>query len=283
MRSGVSGLHRRSVRRVLAVAVALLLVADLGAQAILADRDQPRRAAPAGASTTGPVSPAPAAASPGAKADCGPLAAPSFPTSTVAWAQGPGVGIYDAPGAARPARRLANPQPSGAPLVLLVKDRRPGWLKVLLPLRPNGATGWVRAEEVRLLRHDFGILIELGAHRITVYKGGRVFHQEPVGVGTADAPTPCGEYYTKELIKPVDEAGRYDPNGVYGAYAYGLSGFSNVLTSFAGGEAVVGIHGTNDPAGLGKDVSKGCIRISNAGITKLARALPLGVPVDIRP
>jgi lipoprotein-anchoring transpeptidase ErfK/SrfK len=74
-----------------------------------------------------------------------------------------------------------------------------------------------------------------------------------------------------------------DPNGVYGAFAYGLSGFSNVLTSFAGGEGVVGIHGTNDPSSIGKDVSAGCIRMSNEGIKKLAARLPLGVPVEIKP
>ncbi|HZC98812.1 MAG TPA: L,D-transpeptidase [Actinomycetes bacterium] len=43
---------------------------------------------------------------------------------------------------------------------------------------------------------------------------------------------------------------------------------------------MIGIHGTNDPSGLGKDVSHGCIRMSNTGINKLARILPLGVPVQ---
>ena len=30
----------------------------------------------------------------------------------------------------------------GVPVTFLVLDRRPGWLKVQLPLRPNGSTGW---------------------------------------------------------------------------------------------------------------------------------------------
>jgi lipoprotein-anchoring transpeptidase ErfK/SrfK len=54
-----------------------------------------------------------------------------------------------------------------------------------------------------------------------------------------------------------------------------------VLRSFAGGDAVIGIHGTNNPGVLGHDVSHGCIRMSNASITRLARLLPLGVPVQI--
>jgi lipoprotein-anchoring transpeptidase ErfK/SrfK len=62
-----------------------------------------------------------------------------------------------------------------------------------------------------------------------------------------------------------------------------LSGYSNVLTDFAGGDGVVGIHGTNDPSTIGKDVSHGCIRMTNENITKLAKSLPLGVPVVIQP
>jgi len=98
----------------------------------------------------------------------------------------------------------------------------------------------------------------------------------PVGVGTNATPTPGDLYYVKELLPPPE------PNGPYGAYAYGLSGFSNQVTSFAGGEGVIGIHGTNDPSSIGKDVSFGCIRMSDAGITRLAGRLPLGTPVEIR-
>jgi lipoprotein-anchoring transpeptidase ErfK/SrfK len=216
-----------------------------------------------------------------AAVDWGKLRQSSKPTaaapagSTVAQATVRRVGIYTTPGAAARAQTLANPQPSGAPLVFLVQEQRPGWLRVLLPVRPNGSSGWIRAAQVRLSHHDFRIVVALGAHTITVYRGTRVIDREPVGIGRSETPTPGGLYYTKELLRPPN------PNGPYGAYAYGLSGFSNVLSSFGGGDGVVGIHGTNDPSGLGKDVSHGCIRMSNAGISKLARILPLGVPVQI--
>lgn len=204
-------------------------------------------------------------------------------TSMVAHASGPRIGVYDAPGGRAPVQVLANPQESGAPLVFLVQEQQPGWLKVLLPVRPNGSTGWLRTLDVTTSHHNFRILVELAAHRITVYRGSEVILQEPIGVGTRDTPTPGGLYYTKELIRPADENGRYIPDGPYGPYAYGLSGYSNVLKSFAGGDGVVGIHGTNDPSTLGKDVSHGCIRMSNAGITRLHDILPMAVPVEIRP
>jgi lipoprotein-anchoring transpeptidase ErfK/SrfK len=90
-------------------------------------------------------------------------------------------------------------------------------------------------------------------------------------------PTPIGVYYLAELLKQPD------PWGAYGPYAFGLSAHSNVLYNFGGGAGEIGIHGTNEPGALGRDVSHGCIRISNAGITKLARMLPLGTPVEILP
>lgn len=196
--------------------------------------------------------------------------------SIVATATGSTVAVHESPDSAV-LQPLPNPLPSNAPLTFLVREQRGAWLRVLLPLRPNGSEGWIKRAEVTLNSHRFRILVELGAHRITVTEGDEVVLQEPIGVGTTDTPTPGGLYYTKELLQPPN------PNGPYGPFAYGLSGFSNVLTSFAGGEGVVGIHGTDDPAGLGKDVSRGCIRMSNEGITRLASILPLGVPVQIVP
>ena len=119
--------------------------------------------------------------------------------------------------------------------MLLVTEQRAGWLEALLPVRPNGSTGWIRAEHVSLVTHDFRITVELGAHRITAYRGREVILSEPIGVGTSEAPTPGGLYYIKELIRPLDASGRLDPDGPYGPFAYGLSGFSEVLLDFAGG------------------------------------------------
>jgi lipoprotein-anchoring transpeptidase ErfK/SrfK len=196
--------------------------------------------------------------------------------STVAEAIVPKVGIFDTDGAAQARSTLDNPQPSGAPLVFLVKDLSTDYVNVYLPVRPNGSTGWVKRSDVKLSQHDWRIVVETGSHQITAYQGANIFLQEPIAVGKQDTPTPGGVYYIKELLKPPN------PNTVYGPYAYGLSGFSNVLTTFNGGEGVIGIHGNNDASVLGHDVSHGCIRMSNPGITKLVSVLPLGVPVQIR-
>jgi len=194
----------------------------------------------------------------------------------VAQAKGPNIDVYRAPTEAQPYLTMPNPNKDGAPLVFLVRERDISWLKVLLPLRPNGSTGWIHADQVDLASDFFRVVVELNAHRISVYDRGLLVHQEPIGVGRTETPTPGGEYYLAELLQPPN------PNGPYGPYAYGLSGFSDVLHNFAGGEGVIGIHGNNDASVLGHDVSHGCIRMSNPGITKLVAVLPLGVPVTIQ-
>ena len=193
----------------------------------------------------------------------------------VAQSRIPSIPIFEAPGAPGPKLNLSNPNEDGAPRVFLVKSRRDGWLEVLLPVRPNGSRGWIKESDVTLGNNLYRVRVELGAHRITVSNGGTVIANEPVGVGKTDSPTPGGEYYITVLIQPPR------PDGLYGPFAFGLSGYSNVYQTFAGGNGAVGLHGTDNPAGLGKDVSAGCIRMSNETITRLASLLPLGTPVEI--
>jgi lipoprotein-anchoring transpeptidase ErfK/SrfK len=224
------------------------------------------RAAPAPEAV--PAAPTGAPPSPGRQAEAG-------GHTTVAEAKVASVAVFRSPGDTAPATRLSNPNEDGAPRVFVVTSRQGPWLDVELPVRPNGSQGWIRASDVTLTDHDYRIRIRLGAHRITVWRANVVIDDEAVGVGRDNTPTPGGEYFITELLEQPN------PSGVYGPYAYGLSGYSNVLATFAGGNGAIGLHGTNDPAGLGRDVSHGCIRMSNAGITKLAKELPLGTPVTI--
>jgi len=195
--------------------------------------------------------------------------------SLVARVNGSAIKVYPSAGATTPRWTLGNPLPSGSPLLFLVLDRSGDWLHVLVPVRPNESQGWVHAADVTLFQHDYRIVVSVGRHTLTLYQAGHAVMQVPVGLGTGSTPTPGGVFYTKELLKPPN------PAGAYGPYAYGLSGYSDVLENFGGGDGEIGIHGTNDPAGVGHDVSHGCIRLTNENITKLAGMLPLGVPVQI--
>jgi lipoprotein-anchoring transpeptidase ErfK/SrfK len=190
--------------------------------------------------------------------------------------------VFDAPNAPKPSKSFKNPwfindDPKlPVPLVFSVRQQQEdGWIEVLLPTRPNGSTGWVHATDIALSLTRYRITVELGAHRLQAFDGDRVVLEGSVAVGAVATPTPTGDYYIVALLKAPN------PNTVYGPYAYGLSGHSEVLESFAGGDAEVGIHGNNDASVLGKDVSHGCVRMSNDGITSLAALLPLGTPVSI--
>ncbi|HEX2048500.1 MAG TPA: L,D-transpeptidase [Acidimicrobiales bacterium] len=256
--------------RLAAAAVALLAVGGCGG-------DGPSTAAPTTAAQPPGTAPA------GSEAPT--TTAPAAPLHVLATAKVPRVDVYASPVQPEPARTLDNPQPSGAapgssyPLRMLVVEDRGDWLKVLLPVRPNGSNGWIRRNAVDLESHDYRMEVELGAHRITVWKGGEVVLQEPVGVGASGrTPTTQGTFFTTELFEVAPHQ-----RSAYGPYAFALSGFSEVLHSFGeGGTGVLGIHGTSDSSSLGRDVSNGCIRMSNDGITKLANLLPLGVPVEIK-
>ena len=185
------------------------------------------------------------------------------------------VPIYRSPRARRPFRRLTNPTPVGEPLVFLVRKRGTAWEQVYLPIRPDGATGWISDRDLTLAWNPYSLRIRLRAHELVVRKHGRALARYPAAVGRSVLPTPRGRYYIVELLKQPD------PNGPYGAYAFGTSAFSHVLYSFGGGPGQIGIHGTNDPSSIGRSVSHGCIRLANSNIARLARELPLGTPITI--
>jgi lipoprotein-anchoring transpeptidase ErfK/SrfK len=195
----------------------------------------------------------------------------------VARAKAQTVAVYRSPHAKRPFLMLRNPVSDVGPLVFLVKQRATGWEKVYLPVRPNGSTGWVRDSALDLARDPYRVVVSLGRRTLTVWKGAKVVQHERAGVGRSVVPTPTGTYYLVDVLKQPN------PGGPYGPYAFGLSAFSGVLYSFGGGPGQIGLHGTNEPGKLGTEVSHGCIRISNAGISRLARRLPLGTPVQIAP
>lgn len=210
---------------------------------------------------------------------------PAVTLYSVATAKPRRLEIYASPVQPEPARMLDNPQPSGAApgatftLRMLVVEDKGDWLRVMLPIRPNGSSGWVKRSSVDIETTEFHAVVELGEHRITVWKGNDVFLQEPVGVGASGrTPTTQGLFYTTELYPVLPSQ-----QSAYGPYAFALSGFSEVLYSFGdGGTGVLGLHGTADTSSLGRDVSNGCIRMSNSGITKLAQTLPIGTPVEIK-
>ena len=171
---------------------------------------------------------------------------------------------------------FSNPTRPGVPLVFqALGPIDDDWIEVLLPIRPNGTSGWIRSDDVTVSYNPYRIDVDVEAHMMRVFRSGDEILTTSVAIGTGDTPTPLGDFYLIELLRTNDESGPYGP------YAYGLSGYSETLTTFNGGEGIIGIHGTNRPDLLGNDVSHGCIRVPNDIIVGMTDFLPLGTPISI--
>jgi hypothetical protein len=148
------------------------------------------------------------------------------------------------------------------------------WLRIRLPMRPNGRTGWVLREHLGPLRSVRTMLrVNRATLRATLYRDGRRIWSSPVGVGTPSTPTPAGRFWIRSRLRAL--AG----NPIYGPFAFGTGAYS-VLSDWPGG-GVVGIHGTDRPELIPGRPSHGCVRVPNAAIARLWALMPVGTPVRI--
>ena len=188
---------------------------------------------------------------------------------------GRGVDVSQTPTDQAARLRFENGRASYGQTTFLLLGERGDWLRVALPVRPNGTVGWVRRADVTTATVHERIVVELSTNVLTFERDGQPLVVERIAAGTGGTPTPKGLFFVKEIVP------QSNPNGALGPVALGLSGFSEVLMSFAGGDGVIGIHGTNAPGKLGGDVSHGCIRASNDTIRWIAAHIALGTPVEI--
>lgn len=108
---------------------------------------------------------------------------------------------------------------------------------------------------------SYRILINTSSKIMTLYRNGIVYKTYPIAVGKPSTPTPKGNFTI------INKA--YNPGGPFGARWLGLS------------KRGYGIHGTNNPSSIGKEISNGCIRTYNQNIIELYDLVPVGTPVTI--
>jgi lipoprotein-anchoring transpeptidase ErfK/SrfK len=153
--------------------------------------------------------------------------------------------------------------------------RRPGWLRVLLPGRPNGHAAWIRSNTARVWSTPWRVVIHTESRRLFVLRNNRIVRSFPVVVGKPSTPTPRGRFFVEEaLVLPRGSAGS--------PVAYALSARSNVFQEFDGGPGQIAIHGTYGIGGTpGTAESHGCIRMTSDALEWMIRRLGTGTPVDI--
>lgn len=98
-------------------------------------------------------------------------------------------------------------------------------------------------------------------HKLKLYNGDRLIKAYPIATGKILSPTPEGTY---SIINKQN-----NPGGPYGVLWMGLS------------KPHYGIHGTNNPSSIGKNTSKGCIRMYNHDVLELSSYVPIGTKVYI--
>ena len=172
----------------------------------------------------------------------------------------------------------ANPTHEGFPLIVSVIEASADgqWLNVRFPQRPNGTTGWIRAGDVQLWPLENRVEVSLPERMLRIYAGttDEVLFEALVSVGADATPTPVGSFFI-DIVNPL---------GAHPTYGWGqlsVSGFSDVLETFAGGIGQIAIHGWNRPADIGRNVSNGCVRMNNDEIARVAELAPLGTPVEV--
>jgi lipoprotein-anchoring transpeptidase ErfK/SrfK len=251
------------IRRLIALAcLAVLLVAGCS-------KRSPAPAEPAAPQVTAPAPAPPTTAAP-ILGDA---------SAYAAFANGADIVVRAQPGAGKPVGLIPPKLVWGTPTPFLVREaRRVGgvvWYRVLLPKRPNESSGWVRGDQVRTVPREYRAQVDLSERRLTLYKDDQVMRTFRVGIGRPATPTPTGRFYVTVRLRPPQVS------RVYGAWALGLSAYSQVLSQFGTGDGQIALHGTSNLANLGHQVSNGCVRLDNDSISILATLLEPGSPVDI--
>jgi lipoprotein-anchoring transpeptidase ErfK/SrfK len=150
------------------------------------------------------------------------------------------------------------------------------WLRVRVPGRPNGSTGWIRQRRTVAAATGWHVIVTTSTRRVRVYFRGRLVRTFAAVVGKPSTPTPHGRFFVEESVRML-------PGSAGGPFALALSARSNVLQEFEGGPGQIAMHGVANLGGTpGTAVSHGCVRLANRSISWLAARVRPGAPVDVR-
>ncbi len=125
---------------------------------------------------------------------------------------------------------------------------------------------------------EFKIIVDKSDHTLELLKNNRSMAMFPVGLG---AETPDGEFQIANKLTTPDwnNRGRRvkagDPKNPLGGRWMGLKNNQ--------GPTPYGIHPTKEEDSIGKDKSRGCIRMREQDAETLFQRCPSGTPVLIRP
>ncbi len=110
---------------------------------------------------------------------------------------------------------------------------------------------------------DVRVLIDTYTYTLYVFSGREEIARFPVALGKPSTPTPMGDWKIKRKLS-----------------GWG-GGFGTHWMQLDIPWGIYGIHGTNKPYSIGRDLSGGCIRMHNAHVARLYEMVDVGTPVKI--
>lgn len=130
-------------------------------------------------------------------------------------------------------------------------------------------------QKLKVLKGPFSAVVDLKRMELTVHAHGWYVHHYSIGIGN-DGGTPVGNFSVQakqqnpEWNGPSGQSvGSDDPTNPLGEYWIGLG--NNI-----------GIHGTCDPATIGRTNQRGCIHLDNSDVAEVFNLLGTGASVVIR-
>jgi hypothetical protein len=167
---------------------------------------------------------------------------------------------------------------TGEPTVMPIITERDvdhhDWLRVRLPYRPDGSTGWISTISTTLSTTPWAVYVNRAERKARIFEHGKLKHTYPVIVGRPSLPTPAGSFFVTEIME--------DKGEVTGPYALATSDFSNVLQEFDGGPGQIALHGREGlPEPISTASSHGCVRFANQDIEWMANHVTQGTPITI--
>jgi lipoprotein-anchoring transpeptidase ErfK/SrfK len=162
----------------------------------------------------------------------------------------------------------------GGPTWVPVVEHKPGGWRVLLPSRPNGATGWIPDDpkKVQTAHSSYILRVKTSTRTLTLSKAGHTLGTWTVAVGAPKTPTPTGRTFLLASLAPTKPT--------YSPLIIPVGAHSDTLDSYGGGPGTVAFHGWPSKSVFGQAVTHGCVRVPADALKRLSQ-VPLGTPVFI--
>lgn len=168
-----------------------------------------------------------------------------------------------------------------------VKDLKPGAVVAGEVQEDDSKHGKKESDQEKGDAPKISIVVSKAEKMLEVLESDRLIAAFPVTVGSDETASPVGEWkvrgvaklpefrYDKKMLKEGERSENFHmlppgPNNPVGIVWIALN------------KKGIGIHGSDSPDAIGRNVSHGCIRLANWDAAKLVGMVKVGVPVSIR-